>query len=100
MLLGRAEATGSESVERQRVYAGRTRGPRARPQAVVSRLRTLGLPPDADFAQVRRAFLAIVRENHPDVTRSLPAEERGRRTQRFREALEAYRELERRRASL
>jgi curved DNA-binding protein len=44
----------------------------------------LGIPDDADDETVRRAFRALVREHHPDVSQAPDAD------RRFRELVEAY----------
>jgi hypothetical protein len=44
----------------------------------------LGVPDDADEETVKRAFRALVREHHPDVSQAPDAE------QRFRELIDAY----------
>jgi curved DNA-binding protein CbpA len=44
----------------------------------------LGVPDDADEETVKRAFRALVREHHPDVSRAPDAE------RRFRELIDAY----------
>ena len=44
----------------------------------------LGVPRDADEREIKRAFRALARELHPDVSEHPDAEER------FREAAEAY----------
>lgn len=47
----------------------------------------LGIPEDADDETVKRAFRALVREHHPDVSPSADSE------QRFRELVDAYQRL-------
>src|SRR5256714_7284757 len=44
----------------------------------------LGVPRDADEADIKRAFRRLARELHPDVSEAADAE------QRFREVVEAY----------
>src|SRR4051794_14760591 len=54
----------------------------------------LGVPPDADTEEIRRAYRKLARENHPDINKDPAAEDR------FKEISEAYellRDEERRR---
>lgn len=85
----RARAGG---VERERSHAGaRTQPPRLEAQGRA--LRTLGLPPDAQPADVRRAFRRLAAELHPDRHGAAEPADRVRLLRRFAEVSQAYHAL-------
>jgi len=83
----------AEAPPRQPPPAG---GADAEAAAAAAALRTLGLPPDATWDDVKAAFKRAAREHHPDRVRARSPRERARSEARMKAATEAYHVLEKR----
>ncbi len=80
-----------ERWEEPRRRAGRTRAEPKRP--IPSPYRILGLTPGASPDEVKRTFLRLARQHHPDKVHHLGPEEVSRAERRFKELIAAYEKL-------